>query len=107
MAQPVRETLQQQYIRQLRLAVANILHMLMEYAGTSGKPPAATGAINGEIASADDAVNRLRDTPNIPNANAFRIAWPAFKAHWNNGNGSWTTAKADADRVNRLLNDTP
>lgn len=104
MAQPVRETWQAGFIRQVKLSTANVLHMLMDHAGKSGKPAAVTGAINGEIANVAEALEKVGTARKMrPEVVA---KWAEFVRAWKTGNGSWTDCKRIVGELNHILQNT-
>jgi hypothetical protein len=96
-----RETLTDSYVRQLKLSIANVLHMVSEHAGRSGKPQPVIASINGEVTLAEDAIRRLGGNRKVPPG--FQQAWDTFTRHWKKGNGSWSDCEKDLVDVNRVL----
>jgi hypothetical protein len=97
MTQP-RTTLQGGYVNQMKANIAQIVAVLEEWAGTTGKPDFRKAEINSLCEPFDqylDTIARSRQW-----STEYVRLWGEFKSVWRNGDGSWTDAKKPAKQLN-------
>ena len=97
MTQP-RTTLQGSYVNQMKANIAQIVAVLEEWAGKSGKPGFRTAEINSLCEPFDNYLDTIARSRGW--ASHFTTLWAQFKAAWQDGEGSWTDAKKPAKQLN-------
>lgn len=95
---PSRPSLQAQTINKMKEDIAQIVAVLKEFAGKTGKPEFRTAEVNKLCELFDQHLEGIAKSRQW--SPEFVNLWRQFKATWQDGNGSWSDSKPIAVRLN-------
>jgi len=93
-----RPTLQAQAVNRMKTDIAQIVAVLNEWAGKTGKPDFRKAEVNSLCAMFDKYLVGVAQDRHWQSD--FVTLWSQFKAAWDDGDGSWTDAKKPAVKLN-------
>jgi hypothetical protein len=99
MYSPSRPSFQAQAIEKMKQDIAQIVAVLEEWAGTTGKPEFRTAEINSLCTLFDEHLEGIAKSRHW--SSEYVTLWQKFKATWKNGNGSWSDCKPIAVALNK------
>jgi hypothetical protein len=97
--QPSRTSLQGDIVNGMKKNIGQIVAVLEEWAGKTGKPDFRKAEINSLCSLFDEHLATIAQSRRW--SSHFVTLWQQFKTTWQDGDGSWT----DAKKVARSLND--
>ena len=96
--QPSRPSLQAGMVNKMKTDIAQIVAVLEEWAGKSGKPAFRTAEVNSLCTLFDDHLEGIARSRGW--SAEYVNLWRQFKAAWQNGEGSWSDCKPIAKSLN-------
>jgi len=98
MYSPSRPSFQAQAINKMKQDIAQIVAVLEEWAGKTGKPAFRTAEVNSLCSLFDDHLEGIAQSRRW--SPEFVNLWRQFKAAWKDGDGSWSDCKPIAVALN-------